>query len=765
MASDRPERTASVGFKTVELFKDQTLGIGSYGKVCKAKCDDLLCAAKLIHETLFDPTAHQLMAPQREHRLPMRRFEQECDFLSTIRHPNIVQYLGIYRDSDTGLPALLMELMDDSLTHFVESSTQPIPYHIQVNICHDITLALSFLHSNSIVHRDLSSNNVLLIGNAIRAKVTDFGMASLGDQNPRATQLTFTMCPGTDVYMPPEAVQDKPVYTEKIDCFSFGVITLQILTRQFPNPGDRRRKIEIIHPGLPSGTMAEVLVPETERRQNHISIIDPNHTLLQVTLDCLKGRDVKRPSAQQLCERVAVLKESPEYNESVMAVEERNTTRQALREKDEAIAAGQQQIREQQDEISRLERENNEIMVEKERQLRDEIQQVEEKDRQEIQIREQRDEIGRLEREKNEIMVEKERQLRDEIQQVEREKNRVIEEKERQLGRMNQQLEECGQVIAQFQRRIAELEQLRPATDVTPRSKQQSSSRARIKMTWRKGRKAPCEMRSYYNAVVDGTALYVRHVNDVYAFTTSTSSWSQLPDSPTNSCPSVIVNNRLTLVGGYLGKNITNKILSLTGEGSCRRWTEELPPMPTKRNGSTALCTGTALIVAGGKGDRFTLQTVEVMNTETLQWSTAAHLPQPVSCAPGAVCGDCVYILSLKNHPKSVYTCPISALIQSCKSRPTADVWNKVAAPLVAWTTCVSILGRLLTIGGRDPNGTPTTTVYMYNPDSDSWNVISLMAKPRYLCFAAVLPNNQLMVVGGESDYDTTDSVELATVE
>ena len=111
----------TVGFKTVQLLKDQTLGIGSYGKVCKAKCDDLLCAAKLIHETLFDPTAHQLIAPQREHRLPMRRFEQECDFLSTIRHPNIVQYLGIYRDPDTGLPALLMELMDDSLTHFLEA--------------------------------------------------------------------------------------------------------------------------------------------------------------------------------------------------------------------------------------------------------------------------------------------------------------------------------------------------------------------------------------------------------------------------------------------------------------------------------------------------------------------------------------------------------------------------------------------------------------------------------------------------------------------
>ena len=120
---------------------------------------------------------------------------------------NIIQYLGMYQDPGAHLPVLLMELMDDSLTHFLESSLQPIPYHIQVNICHDIILALLFLHSNGIVHRDLSSNNVLMFGN-IRAKVTDFGMARLGDMNLRATQLTFTMCPGTDVYMPPEAVQN-----------------------------------------------------------------------------------------------------------------------------------------------------------------------------------------------------------------------------------------------------------------------------------------------------------------------------------------------------------------------------------------------------------------------------------------------------------------------------------------------------------------------------------------------------------------------------
>ena len=56
--------------------------------------------------------------------------------------------------------------------------------------------------------------------------------------------------------------------------------------------------------------------------------------------------------------------------------------------------------------------------------------------------------------------------------------------------------------------------------------------------------------------------------------------------------------------------------------------------MPTKRRGSTALCTGAALIVAEGMKYGPALQVVEVLNTETLQWSTAANLPRPLCQAP-----------------------------------------------------------------------------------------------------------------------------------
>jgi len=71
-----------------------------------------------------------------------------------------------------------MELLDESITHFLQQSNEPLSYHLEVNQCYDISLVLAYLHLNDIIHPDLSSNSVLLIaGN--RAKVVNFGVAKL----------------------------------------------------------------------------------------------------------------------------------------------------------------------------------------------------------------------------------------------------------------------------------------------------------------------------------------------------------------------------------------------------------------------------------------------------------------------------------------------------------------------------------------------------------------------------------------------------------
>ena len=745
-----------IGFRSVQLFKDQSLGIGSYGAVCKAKCDDLLCAAKILHPTLFDPTAQFQVSRKEEHRLPIRRFEQECEFLSTIRHPNIVQYLCMHQDPDTGLQVLLMELMDDSLTHFLESSPQPIPYHIQVNICHDITLALSFLHSNGIVHRDLSSNNVLLRGN-ILAKVTDFGMAKLGDLNPQATRYTFTMCPGTAVYMPPEAVKDDPVYTEKIDCFSFGVIIIQTSTRQFPKPGNRRQEVEINHPGLPQGTL-EVRLAEVDRRQNHISQVDPNHPLLPIALNCLKDKDSERPSAQQLCERVAGLKERSEYSDSVAAAqqERQQAQQREIEEKERQLG----QLREQLQQIQQLHREQTQQIVQ-------------EKEREVVQLRQQLQQLNQ------ESMTEKERELR----QIKRELESVMEEA-RELGRMRQQAEIHEQERANLEKQLLEKDrQLHELEELRSKDKNHQEAAGKvenIRLAWRKGKKAPFAYTRFCDAVADSGKVYFQGGDrQIFTYNISDSSWLQLPDCPFSSYSLAILNGQPTTIGGQLFTN-TNKLMSLTNE---HKWMEKHPPMPTKRISATAVCTERVLIVAGGAGENWTtLATVEVLNFETSRWSTAVDLPKPLRNCSAAVSGDQLYMLGGILINKSVYTCSVSALLQTCIQRSSLEertsflslsnsssgVWSKLPDLPVWESTCVTFCGQLLAVGGKDSDYKPTTAVYMYNQATNSWNIISHMTTARRAPFAAVLPNNQLMVVGGETkvndSWTMSDSVEFGSL-
>ena len=73
--------------------------------------------------------------------------------------------------------------------------------------------------------------------------------------------------------------------------------------------------------------------------------------------------------------------------------------------------------------------------------------------------------------------------------------------------------------------------------------------------------------------------------------------------------------------------------------------------------------------------------------------------------------------------------------------------------------------GRLLAIGGQDSEDKSTTAVHMYQPTTNSWEVISHMITPKYCCLSAVLPDIQLMVVGGMTTGDKMcDSVEFGTI-
>ena len=180
-------------------------------------------------------------------------------------------------------------------------------------------------HNRVYIHRDLSSNNVLLIGNGIKSKVTDFGMSKLVDANPRMTPLT--QCPGTLAYMPPEALTTPPHYSGKLDCFSHGVLMIQIATRQFPAPGRANRFVE--DRNYPTERVL-VQYPETVRRKNDIDLVQPDHPLLHIALHCLNDRDTDRPSSAELCGRLASLKDQQWYSQSKEFAKDSTTSVQRI---------------------------------------------------------------------------------------------------------------------------------------------------------------------------------------------------------------------------------------------------------------------------------------------------------------------------------------------------------------------------------------------------------------------------------------------------
>ena len=299
--------TDNFGYQHVSVRPSQVLGTGSYGNVVKAMLDDLPCAAKILHRNFFtsnDPGAVNFI----------QRFEQECRILRDLKHPCIVQFLGFTEDPYNRRPILLMELMEESLTGFLECSPTPLPYHVQVSITHDIALALAYLHANNILHRDLSSNNILLNAGS-QAKVTDFGMSKMVEANPRMTRNKLTTCPGTLVFMPPEALRTRPRYSDKLDTFSVGVLTIQIITRKYPSPTDA--DIVMDDPTSPTGEKI-VPVPELKRRKGDLVGVYLTHPLRPIACDCLMDRDRERPTAADLCQRLVGLMATAEYAASVL---------------------------------------------------------------------------------------------------------------------------------------------------------------------------------------------------------------------------------------------------------------------------------------------------------------------------------------------------------------------------------------------------------------------------------------------------------------
>ena len=139
--------------------------------------------------------------------------------MSTLRHPKIVQFLGVCFFPGSRLPALVMERLLTSLHDLLDPEIDPppppdapkpfFPLSLKCCVLHNVANGLAFLHERSppIIHRDLSARNVLLNSGMV-AKIADLGVARIVPRMRAAA--TMTKAPGAYVYMPPEALEDKP---------------------------------------------------------------------------------------------------------------------------------------------------------------------------------------------------------------------------------------------------------------------------------------------------------------------------------------------------------------------------------------------------------------------------------------------------------------------------------------------------------------------------------------------------------------------------
>ena len=259
--------------------------------------------------------------------------------------------------------------------------------------------------------------------------------------------------------------------------------------------------------------------------------------------------------------------------------------------------------------------------------------------------------------------------------------------------------------------------------------------------------------------MVNGNVAYFFCSGKVCSYNSTTKKWSELPKYPYDGSSLAVINGQLTGIGGcedaFKKHTYTNKLLSLR-EGlffRIRSWSDVFPPMPTKRCGSTTITSKEHLVVAGGAFGPLlfdTLNTVEVMDTKTLVWSTVASLPHLYAWASSTICGDHLYILGGVDDTgktKSVLTCSLTELLQSSSS--LSSVWHRVADAPAYHSTCAAVNGELLAVGGCDENSKAVSTVHKYNPTTNSWDLINNMTTARYLSLVVVLPNNEVVTVGG----------------
>jgi DNA-binding beta-propeller fold protein YncE/transcriptional regulator with XRE-family HTH domain len=196
------------------------IGAGSTGRVFRAFDRTLqhVVAAKLV----LARTAIELDG--------LMRFQQEGAVLARLEHPNIVQIHDTFAEEHA--TCIIMELLDgQSLGQILQDGPLPPARARMVGL--QVAEALVYAHGQSIVHRDIKPDNVMVLpGDGV--KVMDFGIASIVQPDRSLhTMATTGMRMGTPLYMAPEQIEGKQV-DGRTDIYALGAMLYHMVTGRPP---------------------------------------------------------------------------------------------------------------------------------------------------------------------------------------------------------------------------------------------------------------------------------------------------------------------------------------------------------------------------------------------------------------------------------------------------------------------------------------------------------------------------------------------------
>jgi len=202
-----------------DLVFQQKIGEGAFGVVWKATYSKTPVAVKQIKTNEIDLKQ-------------LKGFLEEAKIMSMIPpNNNVVRFIGM---CITPILCIVTEYMPKgSLIDLLKSSSN-FDSKLKFSVISNVADGMQHLSSYKIVHKDLAARNVLL-GEGFIAKVSDFGLSRAVEGLENDTYVSMNVNHGPLKWMAPESLYRK-TFSSKSDVFSFGVLCIEVLTRDRPYP-------------------------------------------------------------------------------------------------------------------------------------------------------------------------------------------------------------------------------------------------------------------------------------------------------------------------------------------------------------------------------------------------------------------------------------------------------------------------------------------------------------------------------------------------